>query len=112
MSSTLRTAMLAAAILASPLTAFAQSNNPTGNLGSNSSVTATAPTANSHAVSGVNTADANANAKMPTAMEKSPVVPGATGRTVVPGSNSTVAGDRAGTVDTKTGQVGMSGGGK
>ena len=34
--------------------------------------------------------------------------PGATGKTVVPGSNSTVSGDRSGTAETKSGAVGGS----
>jgi hypothetical protein len=37
--------------------------------------------------------------------------PGATGRTVVPGSNSTVAGDRKSTTDAKTGGPGGAAGG-
>jgi hypothetical protein len=111
MTSTLRNAMLAATIFATPFAAFAQSNNPTGNMGSNSSVTATPPTANSPAAA-MNTGDVKATAKTPTAMERSPSVPGATGRTVVPGSNSTVAGDHSGTAESKTGQAGGTGGGK
>jgi len=111
MTSTLRTVMLAATILAAPFAAFAQSNNPAGNMGSNSSVTATPPTANSTAA-GMNTGDVKATAKTPGAMERSPSVPGATGNTVVPGSNSTVAGDHAGTANAKTGQSGGTGGAK
>jgi hypothetical protein len=110
MSSTLRISMLAAAILGTPLLAFAQSNNPTGNMGSNSSATATPPNADSHAASGMNTGDANATAKKPTMTDKSTTVPGATGRTVVPGSTSTVSGDHAGTAATKTGQTGTGSG--
>lgn len=43
-----------------------------------------------------------------------PNMPGGTGTTVVPGSNSTVAGDRTATADAKTGSngTGSSGGGK
>jgi hypothetical protein len=37
--------------------------------------------------------------------------PGATGRTVVPGSNSTVAGDQKSTTDAKTGGTGGTAGG-
>lgn len=102
MSSIMRTAMLSAAILMTPLAAFAQTDNPMAHAGSNSSVTATSTTANPHA--------AATKVKSPMAMAKNPTVPGATGRTVVPGSNSTVAGDRAGTIETKTGQTGMGGG--
>ena len=42
----------------------------------------------------------------------SSTTPGATGKTVVPGSNSTVAGDRSGTAETKTGGVAGGAGGK
>lgn len=38
--------------------------------------------------------------------------PGATGRTVVPGSNSTIAKDKPATADTKTGTTGSGAGGK
>jgi hypothetical protein len=43
-----------------------------------------------------------------------PHVPGATGRTVVPGNRSTAAGDSSGTLEQKSGQVqsGQSGGGR
>ena len=34
--------------------------------------------------------------------------PGATGKTVVPGSNSTISGDKAGTAETKSGAIGGS----
>jgi hypothetical protein len=41
----------------------------------------------------------------PSAAAKNNTAPGATGRTVVPGSNSTVAGDQSGTSAAKTGQT-------
>jgi hypothetical protein len=109
MTSTLRTSMLAAAIVASPLIALAQGNNPTGNLGSNDSVTATPPTANSPA-SGLHAADANATPQMTAGAERNQRVPGATGQTVVPGTTSTIAGDRQGTLATKTGTAAASDG--
>ena len=102
MTLTLRTSMLAAAILAAPLAAFAQSNNPTGNLGSNNSATATPPTADTPS-SGLHTGDANAIPPAPSAAAQNPHVPGATGQTVVPGTTSTVAGDRPATGNAKTG---------
>jgi hypothetical protein len=101
MTSTIRTSLLVAAIFAAPLAAFAQSNNPMGNLGSNGSTTATPPTANSPS-SGMHTGDANAMPKPATGAAQNPHVPGATGQTVVPGTNSTVAGDRSATVNSKT----------
>jgi hypothetical protein len=98
---TVRTAILAAAIFAAPFTAFAQSNNPAGNLGSNSSPTATAPTANAPGVP-LHAADASAATRPPSASAQNPHVPGATGNTVVKGTNSTVAGDSSATATSKT----------
>jgi hypothetical protein len=40
---------------------------------------------------------------------RSPTTPGGTGQTVVPGSNSTVAGDRASTAEARTGSGGSGG---
>ena len=100
MTPMLRTSILTAAIFAAPLAAFAQSN-PAGNLGSNSSPTATAPTANAPGVP-MHAADATAATRPPSAAAQNPHVPGATGQTVIPGSNSTVAGDRAATATSKT----------
>jgi hypothetical protein len=100
MTSMLRNSILSAAILAAPLAAFAQSN-PTGNLGSNNSATATKPTADARS-SPLHAADANAAKRPPNAAAQNPHVPGATGQTVVPGTNSTVAGDRAATATSKT----------
>jgi hypothetical protein len=45
------------------------------------------------------------NSPKPSAAAESKTAPGATGRTVVPGSNSTVAGDQSGTSAAKTGQT-------
>ncbi len=54
------------------------------------------------------------NTKESSAVEKgaSPKVPGATSKTVVAGSNSTIAGDRGATKEEKTGVIGSAGGGK
>ncbi len=101
MTSTLRTTALALLIGAAPLAAFAQSNNPAGNLGSNSSPTATAPTANAPGVP-MHAADATAPVRTPSAAAQNPHVPGATGQSVVPGNNSTIAGDRSATATSKT----------
>jgi hypothetical protein len=109
MTSMLRNSMLAAAIFAAPLTAFAQSNNPTANLGSNKSTTATPPTADTRS-STLHTGDANATPHAPGAAAQNPHVPGATGKTVVPGTTSTVAGDRSSTANAKTGSSATSDG--
>jgi hypothetical protein len=102
MTSMLRNSMLAAAIFAAPLTAFAQSNNPTANLGSNNSATATPTTVDSPS-SRLHTGDANATPPMSGTAVQNPHVPGATGKAVVPGTMSTVAGDRPSTANAKTG---------
>jgi hypothetical protein len=107
-SMTMRTTLLAAAIFATPFMAFAQSNNPTGNLGSNSSTTATPSTANSPS-SGLHTGDANARPKPVSGAAMNPRVPGATGQTVVPGTSSSIAGDRPATANSKTGGAAGSG---
>jgi hypothetical protein len=105
---TMRTTMLAAAMIATPFMAFAQSNNPTANMGTNKS--STAPSTSAPAA-GMTSADTNATTTSPTGAAMSPRVPGATGQTVVPGSNSTVAGDRPATANSKTGGGGVSDGG-
>jgi hypothetical protein len=99
MASMIRKSLLAVAILAAPVAAYAQSN-PTGNLGSNESTAATRRTANSP-TSTIHAGDAAAIPKMPPAVDRNPQVPGATGRTVVKGANSTIAGDRAETASEK-----------
>jgi hypothetical protein len=99
-----RPVLLAAVLAAAPLTlAFAQQNNPAGNMGSNTSVTATPGTADSKALSGMNTADAGAMARRPGSAATNAYVPGATGKTVVPGSTSSPAAAAAGTAETKSG---------
>jgi hypothetical protein len=110
--------LLAAGLIAAPLcVAVAQQNNPTGNLGSNNSVTATPGTANNHAASGMNTGDMSrgtttgsygSNSGTSTMSSTSP---GATGRTVVPGSTSSEANSSLGTANQRSGATGGSGSG-
>jgi hypothetical protein len=99
--------LLATTLMAAPLaTALAQPNNPTGNMGSNNSVTASPGTADSKAVSGMNTGDAGSHSTATgnySGSAANPTNPGATGRTVVPGSTSSQASSSAGTVEQKTG---------
>ncbi len=109
MTSTLRNALLAAAIIAVPLTGFAQSSNPAGNLGSNNSTTASPSTANAPS-STLHSGDAKSTPPMPSAAAQNPHVPGATGKTVVPGTTSTIAGDRGSTANAKTGTAATSDG--
>jgi hypothetical protein len=100
-----RSLLLAASLMSVPVAAaMAQAINPSGNAGSNRSDTATPGTADSKANFGMNTSDMNA----PTGLrntENSPMKPGSTGQTIVPGSNSTRAGDASGTAEQKTGQT-------
>ena len=92
---------------ATPMLAIAQGNNPTGNMGSNRSDTATGTNVDKSQKPGMGTADVKpgVNAPTPSAAAKDNMVPGATGKTVVPGSNSTVSGDQTGTAAAKTGQT-------
>lgn len=111
MTSHSRFLILAASLVAMPLAgALAQSNNPTGNYGSNQSMTASPGTADNKAASGMNTADVNATPPRVSSQAKSNYVPGATGRTVVPGSNSTMAGDVPSSTAAKTGATASDGG--
>ena len=102
-----RSLLLAAALMATPLaTALAQQNNPAGNMGSNNSVTASSGTADSKAASGMHTGDVGSHAAVNgnyggSAMNGT--TPGATGRTVVPGSNSSPSSVAAATSEQKTG---------
>jgi hypothetical protein len=99
-----RSLLLSAILLAAPLTgAFAQPNNPAGNYGSNRSETATPGTADSKAASGVNTGDVGSHGATSNYAGTNPTTPGATGRTVVPGTTSTQSGDAAATAKTQTG---------
>lgn len=113
-----RPLVFAAALSAAPfVVAQAQQNNPAGNLGSNRSMTAAPGTADSQAASGMHTADTkgHSNAYGGASMNKtSPRTPGATGTTVVPGNNSTVASDAKSSYQQKTAgsQTGSGGGGR
>jgi hypothetical protein len=99
-----RSFILAASLVAMPLVgALAQNTNPAGNYGSNQSITASPGTADSKAASGMNTADSNATPSAIPPGATSNYTPGATGRTIVPGSNSTVAGATPGSQTEKTG---------
>jgi hypothetical protein len=85
---------------------MAQSNNPTGNQGSNSSVTASPGTADNGAVSGMHTGDAGATRTTTSnygGSAMNPTAPGATGQTVVPGSTSSQASSSAGTSEQQKG---------
>jgi hypothetical protein len=109
--------LLASILVAAPLVAaMAQQNNPTGNLGSNRSSTATPGTADSKAASGMNTGDVGSTGKGTSnygGSAMSTTAPGATGRTVVPGSTSSQANSASGTAEQKTGTMnGTAGGGK
>jgi hypothetical protein len=111
------TILLAAGLIAVPLgIAVAQQNNPTGNLGSNRSITASPGTADNKAASGTNTGDVgsrNTGTSNYSGSAANTTTPGATGRTIVPGSTSSQASSSAGTAEQKTGatSTGGSGGG-
>jgi hypothetical protein len=94
--------LIVVSLVAVPFGAIAQSN-PTGNLGSNTSVTAAAGTADKKAASGMSTGDVGAKSHHPPTSAANRRTPGGTGTSVVAGDNSTVRGDRAATIDQKTG---------
>lgn len=103
-----RSLLLAASLVAVPMaTALAQQNNPTGNMGSNNSITATpGTTADSASSPGMKTGDSTSHSTATsnyggTAMNGT--APGATGQTVVPGSTSSQASAAAGTDQQRTG---------
>jgi hypothetical protein len=105
--------LLAATLMAAPMAgAMAQQNNPTGNMGSNRSVTATPGTADSTAGPGMNTADMGSHGTTTSnyAPSMNNPMPGETGHSVVQGSGSSQAGAAAGTVEQRAGQ--QTGGGK
>jgi hypothetical protein len=110
-----RSLLLAATLLAAPMaTAMAQQNNPTGNMGSNRSVTASPGTADNKAASGMSTGDAGTHATGTSnygSSAMSSTTPGATGKTVVPGSTSSQANAASGTANQKSGGA-TDGGGK
>lgn len=111
MTSKLRMSLMAIALLATPMLATAQSNNPTGNMGANRSDTA-AGTSADKMQKPVGAVPSGAAAPKSAGMANDGATPGATGTTVVPGSNSTVSGDKTGTTAAKTGQTNGGGGGK
>jgi hypothetical protein len=105
--------LLSAVLFAAPLTgAMAQDSNPTGNYGSNRSMTASPRTADNKTQSGMNTGDAHAGGSMGSysGSASNPRTPGGTGRSVVPGSNSSQASAAPGAANTQAGGTG--GGGK
>ena len=96
-----RSLLLAAALVAAPMvTAMAQQNNPTGNQGSNSSATATPTTGNNSPGAGAAARGTTGNYGG-TSMNST--APGATGKTVVPGSTSSQAGASGATNEQKAG---------
>ena len=109
-----RIALMTVALFATPMLAMAQSNNPTGNMGSNRSEMAAGTNVDKMQKPGMGTADvqSGANPSKPNAMAKDSTVAGATGKTVVPGSSSTVSDSKIGTAAAKTGSTNASGGGK
>jgi hypothetical protein len=101
-----RSLLLAAGLLAIPLgAAMAQQNNPTGNLGSNRSITASPGTADNSSASTVTTGDAGSSTTTNSygGSSTNNTVPGATGHTVVPGNNSSQASAAPSTMQEKTG---------
>jgi hypothetical protein len=94
-----RSLILATALLITPLVpAFAQQNNPTGNLGSNRSVTAAPGTADSQAASGVRSGDVT-----PHGTSNYGMMTAAPGHTHVPGTNSSTHSAAKATNAQKTG---------
>jgi hypothetical protein len=113
MTSFPRSLLLAATLLAAPLTvATAQDSNPTGNYGSNRSATSAPGTADSQSASKLRTGDVPSRAGTGGFMGSASksTTPGGTGRAVVPGNNSTRASASPGTAETRSGGTG--GGGK
>jgi hypothetical protein len=104
MTSIPRSLLLSAALLAAPLTGALAQTNPAGNYGSNRSVTAAPGTADNRAAPGMSTADEHSSGAAGSYSGKAlnPRTPGATGRTVVPGSNSSQASAAAGSSNTRT----------
>lgn len=106
--------LAAAALIASPVVARAQNSNPTANMGSNRSATAAPGTADSKAMSGMHTGDVttpHATTGNYSGSAMNSTTPGATGKTVVPGSTSSQASSSRGTAEQKTGAVSTGGGG-
>jgi hypothetical protein len=100
MTTTSHSTLLAALLLAVPATgALAQSGHPADTSGS--SRVAVTGGANHHIALGTNTRESGI-ARGITPLAEDPNVPGATGRIIVPGSHSTIAGDRKATENQRT----------
>jgi hypothetical protein len=104
MNSISRALLLFSALLAAPVTSTMGQSNPTGNYGGNRSMTATPGTADGMAGSEVKAGDNRADATQGSyaGSTSNARMPGGTGRTVVPGSNSSQASVAAGTVRMRT----------
>ena len=98
-----RTLILAASLFAVPLAGAMAQSNPAGNYGSNKSMTAAPGTADSKAASGLSTADSATRPPAMTPGAMNPYKPGATGNTVVPGTNSSVANIAPNSAEQKSG---------
>jgi len=117
-----QTLFLVASMVAAPAIGALAQTDTTNNHGVNRSVTASPGTADSQAASGTHTGDVRPGASpysstrsVTGSQAANPYKPGATGRTVVPGNNSSVAGVTGATRDTQTGGgavTGTSGGGR
>jgi hypothetical protein len=95
--------LVAATLVAGPMAGALAQSNPAGNLGSNKSVTAAPNTVDQAGPGKLHSAESNVVPAPPSPGATDRRVPGATGRTVVPGTNSSVAGDGRSTADTKAG---------
>jgi hypothetical protein len=103
-----RLLLLATGLMAASMATAVAQSNPAGNLGSNNSVTASPGTADSPAVSGMNTGDAGSRGTATSNYSGSAMngsAPGATGQTVVPGTTSSQASSAAGTDQQQTGST-------
>jgi len=83
--------------------AMAQHNNPAGNQGSNNSITASPGTADSRSESGMNTSDAGPSRTALGNYSGSSTSAGSTGRTIVPGNNSSQASNSSATTQQRQG---------
>ena len=106
MASNSRLPILAAVLLAMPLVNATAQNNPTGNYGSNRSATA-GPVTGDKPGTGLNTADVSSSHKKSIHKPRlTKRTPGGTGKTVVPESRSTIAGDADATAKAQSGGTG------
>lgn len=111
MASISRSALLVTALLAMPLAEAMAQSNPTGNYGSNRSATAGPITADKPGA-GLSTADVGSSPHKKSRHHKvrpTHSATGRTGKTVVPGSHSTVTGDADATARAQSGSTGGSG---